>query len=630
MCTEVVFKQIFVANNIKSRLMKFLLVINILIFISNFGFSQLDYVDSFIEVNRENSLELFGTDDLYITNNGSFIYAFSDTSILRYQRDTISGKAISVKLFNDRLYGINSTSFCHRAYAVTSDERFLYLAGNCYNAISIFQLDPTTGDCFFIDTVVNNHEGVVGLDMPYKLSISDDNKFLYVAALGDNQITIFSINQEDGTLSYQGANKHSALENINLVKTTPDNEFLYATSSTDSALIIFRRDVENGLLTFQKKINRNIDNQYFFKGISDIDFDLDGHVFITAKSDSALNVFKIHASYDSLILKKSFREGSDNVYGLDQPIAVKVSPNQKFVYVLSVNLFVSRALAEFELINNEIQFNGAEHGELNYPSSIKISQDSRFLYIAEMTSSICKIFKPLFLLDLGEDKELCTGETITLHTDEKYASYKWSNQSNDTAIVVSSTDTISLEVIDKYGKTGIDTIIITFLESPQIDLGADTTLNSDDTIVLTVDTGYETYLWNAGSTSNSISIFADSIVNDTIISVIVTSENGCSAQDSILITIYNPTFISDINETDLIIYPNPFYNTITITGNDLVKYNSIELIDLSGKKVYYKNKSMLSSNELLTIYGIKKGVYILRIYNEKECLIKKVIKLQSL
>ena len=61
-----------------------------LLAIHYFGFSQIDYVGSFIETNQANSLELFGTEDLHITNNGNFILAFSDTSILSYQLDSIS------------------------------------------------------------------------------------------------------------------------------------------------------------------------------------------------------------------------------------------------------------------------------------------------------------------------------------------------------------------------------------------------------------------------------------------------------------------------------------------------------------------------------------------------------------
>jgi len=225
-----------------------------LLAINYFGFSQIDYVGSFIETNQANSLELFGTEDLHITNNGNFILAFSDTSILSYQLDSISGQSISVKLFNDRLFGVNNSSgFCHRSYALTSDEKFLFLAGQCNDAISIFELNPLTGECSFIDTVVNNQSGISGLDGPYDLTMSFDNKFLYVAAYNDNQITIFSLNQENGTLSYQGASNHPTLKNITLVKTTPDNEFLYASSTSDSTLIIFKRNTENGQLTFHKK-----------------------------------------------------------------------------------------------------------------------------------------------------------------------------------------------------------------------------------------------------------------------------------------------------------------------------------------------------------------------------------------
>jgi len=350
-----------------------------------------------------------------------------------------------------------------------------------------------------------------------------------------------------------------------------------------------------------------------------------------------MSVFNIYATYDSLILEKSFREGINGVYGLDQPIALKVSPSQRLIYVISRNAFVSRAITEFELNDDDVQFYGAVihnvpicYGELSYPCNIKISQDSRFIYIAEQSNSICQFYKPSFILDLGDDIDLCDGDTVTLQTDETYSSYRWSNQSTDTEIVVSSSDTISLEVVDKYGRTGSDTIIITFFDKPYVDLGVDTTITINDTLVLTVDEGYETYLWNTGSSSNSISFCTESVIQDTIFSVMVINEHGCSAVDSIIVSTINLTFISNFKETDLIIYPNPFNNRITIAGNNLSNYNFIELIDLSGKRVYFKNKPLLSTNEVIRISDIKEGVYFLRIYNENDCIVKKLIKMHNL
>lgn len=619
--------------------MKRIIVLNLLIFISNFGFSQIDYIDSFIETNRENSLELFGTDDLYITNNGYFIYAFSDTSILRYQRDTISGKAISVKLFNDRLYGINSTSFCHRNYAITSDEKFLYLVGNCYDAISIFQLNSITGDCLFIDTVVNNQGGVVGLDMPYSLSISYDNRFLYVAAMGDNQITIFSINQDDGTLSYQGANNHSTLGNVNLVKTTPDNEFLYSTSDTDSSLIIFKRDIDNGLLTFQKKINRNYENQYFFKSISDIDFDLNGHIFITAQNDNALNVFKIHASYDSLIHEKSFKEGRDNVSGLDKPIAVEVSSDKKLIYVISNNIFVKTAISAFKWNkHNEINFVGgniyespAEIGMLYFPSNLKISPDSKFVYVSEMRNSISNFYKLGTFLNLGNDIELCTGDDCTIVAEETYFAYEWSDQSSDTSLTITTSNNISLQVTDEFGKIGRDTVMVTFNELPDVELGEDITLKFNDTILLSVKEGYESYLWNTGDITNSIEYIANcAACEDTTFSILVTNEYGCISIDSIEISINYSSAILTTRHLNLEIYPNPFVDYITISGNQIDKSHFIEIIDMSGKKVYFKKIDKISDNETLNLEELKKGLYIIKIYNENENFQRKILKSNSL
>ncbi len=608
-----------------------LLIISL--FVINSGHCQINHINSFIETNQNASLELFGTDDLFIPKNGKFIYAFSDTSILKYKIDSNTGEAISVEIFNDELYGINSTNFCSRSIAHTTDDKFLYIAGNCYNAFSIFKVDSNTGNCLFVDTVIDNKNGIKGINAPISLAISTDNKYLYVAS-ADNLITILVIDKSTGNVNYIDSDSLSSIDGINLIKVTPDNQYIYAVSSSNSSLLIFKRDINTGLLTFYKKLEKDADNELLFNGINDIAFDSTGLVYITAQRDSSLVIFKINEDYGELTEYKKFKEGIDGVSGLDNPIAVESGPDQKLIYVVSNNFFVKTAITAFKWDRNkDLNFAGSniytsltDPGMIYNPSNLKISPNSKFLYVSELRNSICEFYKLGAFLNLGDDKDICEGDTAVILPDNSYKSYQWNNSSEDSSLFVTSNSSISLEVIDEFGKIGRDTVNVTFHEYPLIELGEDTTVYFGDTLKLSVNEGLDGYLWNTGETTNQLFFIADSIEKDTLFSVAAYNEFGCSSADTIGITILAPSSVSDIKNFNIEVYPNPFNNVLYIKGVDLNNFETIEIVDISGKLVYKKNINHNIQYEKINMPDLAPGLYYLGIYNKNECVNRKLIK----
>ena len=562
--------------------------------ILNHSFSQIDHVNSFIETNQNSSLELFGTDDIFIHQSGKYIYAFSDTSILKYTIDSIAGEAISVELFKDKLYGINSYASGASEMAHTTDDKFLYILSYNQSAFSIFQVDQITGDCSFVDTVINNSDGIKGINNPQGLSISLDNKYLYVAS-EKKLITIFEIDPNTGNVNFIESNNHPLLNGVNQIRITPDNQYIYAASNS-SSLNIFKRDKGTGLLTFYKQIERDIDNELFFSSISDIAFDSSGYVYITAKNDSSLIVFTIDGDYGNLVKYKRFEEGIDGIFGLDKPIAVEISPDQKYLYVLSNNFFKKTAITVFKWDKNKnlrfvsanVYTSPSDPGMIYNPSNLKISPDSRFLYVSELRNTICEFYKVGLFLNLGGDKQVCEGDTLLLSANDKYQSYEWSTQSNDSAITVTKSSEISLLVTDDYGKIGKDTVQVTFHNLPNIDLGKDTTANFNDTIKLSVTEGYNNYNWSTEDTTNSIKYIANNLfTNDTTFFVEVENQYGCTSLDSIKINI-NKEFINLIDTTitvcDPFEYGDSLYIKSTIIWDTLtssLNTDSVVVINLS-------------------------------------------------
>ena len=84
-------------------------------------------------------------------------------------------------------------------------------------------------------------------------------------------------------------------------------------------------------------------------------------------------------------------------------------------------------------------------------------------------------------------------------------------------------------------------------------------------------------------------------------------------------------YLDDINETELKkkinIYPNPTKDVLQIEVSDNTEIESIELFNLSGKRV----KSFNNSDRNLNISDLSSGAYFLRISTTKGGLAEKII-----
>lgn len=154
--------------------------------------------------------------------------------------------------------------------------------------------------------------------------------------------------------------------------------------------------------------------------------------------------------------------------------------------------------------------------------------DSSFNYPKQIADSVVVEVLPDLEPDLGPDTVFCSGESIVLDPGT-YDNYLWNTNSNLSSLSIDTSGQYIVEVSMLGGCTGSDTIVVSELALPNIDLGLDQSFCSGDSVLLDAGSGYS-YVWSTSETAQTIS------VNQGEYSVLVVDSNNCTGSDTIVIS----------------------------------------------------------------------------------------------
>jgi len=164
-----------------------------------------------------------------------------------------------------------------------------------------------------------------------------------------------------------------------------------------------------------------------------------------------------------------------------------------------------------------------------------------------------------------------------------------------------------------------------------LNLGADTTVCSTDTLTLDAGAGSYIYNWSMGATTQIVNLDTSIFGGNgtyTIIVVVTDVNTGCVYQDDINVT-FSTCVGLDENKSalDFNIYPNPNKGQFTIKlNNKNTTELRISVTNVQGQEVFVKNNfdNVNVINEQINI-GDVKGIYFVNIITDKEVITKKII-----
>ena len=232
-------------------------------------------------------------------------------------------------------------------------------------------------------------------------------------------------------------------------------------------------------------------------------------------------------------------------------------------------------------------------------------------------------------VDLGKDTSICYG-TILSKQSNLNGTYLWhtGNTSNNLTQAIFKDSVWWLQVTNQKGCKNRDTLKITNVTFPIVDLGEDRNLYKDEEITLNAGAGDYTYLWNNGSTSQYRTFKGQDlgVSGDYNLWAQVSNKQGCASRDSIKVTVLGFTSLNPINQIPISIYPLPAqdYLNINLPLQWFTNTLNLTIKSIDGKVI--QQQEITETQTTLPVSHLKSGIYLISINNGSENIHLKWVK----
>jgi hypothetical protein len=222
------------------------------------------------------------------------------------------------------------------------------------------------------------------------------------------------------------------------------------------------------------------------------------------------------------------------------------------------------------------------------------------------------------------DNNICNGDPTTL-TGGNAASYVWTGGVTDgVPFNPSSTLTYTVTGTDANTCSNTATITVTVNNLPTVNFS----YTGNDTVCIS----YGLQTLSGGTPSGGIysgtgvtgTNFDPNVagLGDHTITYSLTDGNNCSNTDVITITVLGCAGIEYNNGSSIIVYPNPFTNSISLTG--IEEGTEVKLYNALGEVL--SNWIVTDNNNTFSTENLCSGVYFIYIEAETGIITKKIIK----
>jgi DNA-binding beta-propeller fold protein YncE len=278
--------------------------------------------------------------------------------------------------------------------AASPDGKNVYMVGTLDSAIVILNRDTVSGALTYSRCIKNGQIGTDGLQGGISVTVSPDNRNVYVAGAKDSALVIFKRNPS-GQLAYYTHLTNDkigvkALSRIRSVVVSPDNKNVY-TIGVDSILVAFNRDMSSGALSFSTLFkNRQGGVDGLATPMSLVISPDNKNVYVACLEGATVVVFNREISTGALTYSTCLKNGEGGVHGLSTVLSLAISPDTKNLY--TVNLW-NDTLSVF----NRDEVSGALAYSINLCTAFRgyavaVSPDNKNVFVTNNSSDSLTVF----------------------------------------------------------------------------------------------------------------------------------------------------------------------------------------------------------------------------------------------
>ena len=272
---------------------------------------------------------------------GQFVYASGSVggtgAVAVYQRDPITGTLTERQLLRNGLNGVAGIGGA-ADLVLSSDERFVYVAGAQSDAVAVFARDSVSGELAFLARYVDNEFGVDGIGGVQKLLLGPGGSRLYAAGSLDDAIAVFAVNAASGLLSPSSVIRQSdpgvdGLNGVVDIAWIDDGDYLMAVATDNQSLSAFQRNSSTGALGFVTTTQN-----FELPGdplLGAVDVLVSGsRIFVAARDGDQVAEFAFTTDPSpAFTLEQTLANGTGSISGLLAPETLLFDPDQARLYV---------------------------------------------------------------------------------------------------------------------------------------------------------------------------------------------------------------------------------------------------------------------------------------------------------
>lgn len=245
-----------------------------------------------------------------------------------------------------------------------------------------------------------------------------------------------------------------------------------------------------------------------------------------------------------------------------------------------------------------------------------------------LSSEISIVVNPLPSVILPDLNDICEDATPVIlnqgiPSGGTYSGNGVSNGFYNPSLANIGTHLITYSFTDSIGCMGADSSYINVREIPEVNLGNDTGICCSNSITLDAGTGFNTYIWTTGATTQTILVDTVGIgIGTSAYSVTVSNAFNCFSSDEIAVTFDLCTFLEPLSDNStILVFPNPFFDEIIVRfwKPDF----SLSVTDVLGNLVYSEKKG---SGEASVYLSVPSGIYFMRIQSGTEVHVLKLVR----